>query len=73
MTTVIQHQTATVFKSKYYIALNMDEYKDKNMRENIFALVKEYINSKLPEKFIPGKTWIRYAGRVFDTTDFPHV
>ena len=51
----------------------MDEENDKQLRENILALVKEYVNSKPPEKFIPGKTWIRYAGRVFGTEEYTNL
>ena len=51
----------------------MDEENDKQLRENILALVKEYVNSKPPEKFIPGKTWIRYAGRVFDSDEYTNL
>jgi CDP-6-deoxy-D-xylo-4-hexulose-3-dehydrase len=33
-------------------------------------MVSDYIRSKEVEKFVPGKTWIRYAGRVFDTDEY---
>lgn len=37
------------------------------LREEIFSRVKEYYNIKFAKKeFIPGKTPVRYAGRVFD-------
>ncbi|MDD5676265.1 MAG: DegT/DnrJ/EryC1/StrS family aminotransferase, partial [Chitinivibrionales bacterium] len=39
----------------------------KQIRDEIISLVKEYYTAKFSHKdFIPGKTPIRYAGRVFD-------
>ena len=48
----------------------MENYEDKEKRKKIFDLVKDYVNSKSLEKFIPGETWVRYAGRVFDTNEY---
>lgn len=39
-------------------------------RSRILELVSEYVKSKPVEKFIPGETWIRYAGRVFDEEEY---
>ena len=47
----------------------MDKEEDLKKRNEIFELVAQYVNSKPIEKFIPGKTWIRYAGRVFDVEE----
>jgi CDP-6-deoxy-D-xylo-4-hexulose-3-dehydrase len=48
----------------------MTDTTDTEKRVKIFKLVSEYVNSKPKEEFIPGKTWIRYAGRVFDTDEY---
>jgi CDP-6-deoxy-D-xylo-4-hexulose-3-dehydrase len=48
----------------------MDTENDKKKREKILELVASYVESKPVEKFIPGKTWIRYAGRVFDADEY---
>lgn len=48
----------------------MDKEEDLKKRNEIFELVAQYVNSKPIEKFIPGKTWIRYAGRVFDAEEY---
>lgn len=39
-------------------------------RGKIFELVSKYVKSRPDEKFIPGETWIRYAGRVFDEEEY---
>jgi CDP-6-deoxy-D-xylo-4-hexulose-3-dehydrase len=39
-------------------------------RAKILELVSEYVKLKPDEKFIPGETWIRYAGRVFDEEEY---
>ena len=39
-------------------------------RSRILDLVSEYVKSKPVEKFVPGETWIRYAGRVFDEEEY---
>ena len=39
-------------------------------RAKILELVSEYVKSKPDEKFVPGETWIRYAGRVFDEEEY---
>ncbi|MEM0134164.1 MAG: lipopolysaccharide biosynthesis protein RfbH [Thermoplasmatales archaeon] len=46
------------------------EPQDREKRNKIFELVTEYIQSQTLENFVPGKTWIRYAGRVFDTEEY---
>ena len=42
-------------------------------RAKILDLVSEYVRSKPDEKFIPGETWVRYAGRVFDEEEYVSV
>jgi len=44
--------------------------KEQKKKENVFSAVNEYLKDKTDEKFIPGKTWVRYAGRVFDNNEF---
>ena len=39
-------------------------------RAKVLELVSEYVRSKPDEKFIPGETWVRYAGRVFDEEEY---
>lgn len=39
-------------------------------RAKILELVSEYVKSKPEEKFVPGETWVRYAGRVFDEEEY---
>ena len=46
------------------------ERDDLTKRAKIFELVSEYVKSKPLEKFIPGETWIRYAGRVFNEEEY---
>ena len=48
----------------------MDTENDKEKREKILELVASYVESKPVENFLPGKTWIRYAGRVFDADEY---
>lgn len=43
---------------------------DREQRKNIFNMVNEYLNSRPKETFIPGKTWIRYAGRFFSNEEY---
>lgn len=43
---------------------------DAGYREEILNLVSKYIQSRPIEKFIPGKTWIKYAGRVYDVEEY---
>ena len=41
--------------------------KNRDLKKEIFNLVAEYYTEKhKPKQFIPGKTYIRYAGRVYD-------
>jgi len=47
------------------------EIKNENtQRSKIFEEVLKYLNSRKQEEFIPGKTWVRYAGRVFDNSEY---
>ena len=39
-------------------------------RSKVFQSVIQFLNTKEEEKFIPGKTWIKYAGRVFDQEEY---
>ena len=39
-------------------------------RSKVFQSVIQFLNSKEEEKFIAGKTWIKYAGRVFDHEEY---
>ena len=39
---------------------------EKMLRNKILDLVKEYIAAKPKEQFVPGRTYINYAGRVYD-------
>lgn len=48
----------------------MDETSDEQKRGKIMELVSEYVRSKPEERFIPGKSWVRYAGRVFDENEY---
>ena len=43
---------------------------DLEKRARIFEMVSDYIRDKEVEHFVPGETWIRYAGRVFDTEEY---
>jgi len=46
---------------------NSTENKGKKLRSGILGLVKEYYDFKFSEReFVPGKSMVRYAGRVFD-------
>ncbi|MFA6280886.1 MAG: hypothetical protein WCY05_00080 [Candidatus Omnitrophota bacterium] len=36
------------------------------IRSKILELVKKYYFTKTKDKFVPGKTYINYAGRVYD-------
>ncbi len=48
----------------------MDQESDTEKRREIFKLVSKYVSSKPVEKFVRGKTWIKYAGRVFDSAEY---
>ena len=43
---------------------------DFEKRARILEMVSDYIRGKKVEKFVPGETWIRYAGRVFDSEEY---
>ena len=44
----------------------MESQSDLDWRSKIFDLISLYLENKPKERFVPGKTWVRYAGRVFD-------
>lgn len=48
---------------------------DKGLREKILELVREYYFSEKKNKkpFVPGKTWIPYAGRIFDDQELVNL
>lgn len=47
---------------------------DKMLRKEILSLVKKYHQKKYPvEPFIPGKTEVRFAGRVFDEKELTNL
>ncbi len=48
----------------------MHESQDAELRSRILTSVKEYINFKPKDLFVPQETWVRYAGRVFDDTEY---
>ena len=39
-------------------------------RKNILQLVSKFCESQPREEFVPGKTWIRYAGRVYGEEEY---
>ena len=43
---------------------------DLEKRARIFEMVSDYVKAKPVENFVPGETWIRYAGRVFDAEEY---
>ena len=43
------------------------------LKYKIKLLVSEYVASGSKSKFTPGESWIHYAGRVFDETDYLHL
>ena len=47
----------------------MESQIDLEWRTKIFELISQYLNTKQKETFVPGKTWVRYAGRVFDNDE----
>ena len=52
----------------------MTEREERELREKIFGLVREFYALKHKEKdFTPGKTPIRYGGRVFDEDELIHL
>lgn len=46
------------------------EQDDITKRAKILEQVSEYVKAKPIEKFVPGETWVRYAGRVFDDEEY---
>lgn len=49
------------------------EQKEATKRAKILELVSEYVKSRPDEKFIPGETWVKYAGRVFDEEEYLYL
>lgn len=43
------------------------------LRDKIKSLVSEYVASGSKREFIPGESWIHYAGRVFDESEYLHL
>ncbi len=50
--------------------MKMDAINDNNLRNKILSLVKQYASNKDVQKFIPSKTQIQFAGRVFDEQEY---
>lgn len=48
-----------------YMALESHNY-----RKEIMDLVSKFVEDKPKEDFVPGKTWIRYAGRVYGVEEY---
>ncbi|MGC8483841.1 MAG: lipopolysaccharide biosynthesis protein RfbH [Thermodesulfobium sp.] len=48
----------------------MESDKKNDYRDIVFKSIINFLDKKGDEKFIPGKTWIRYAGRVFDKDEY---
>lgn len=48
----------------------MEQLDDEEARNNVLRTLVQYLNAKNEEKFVPGKTWIKYAGRVFDNEEY---
>ena len=42
----------------------------RNYRKEIMDLVSKFVEEKPIENFVPGKTWIRYAGRVYGVEEY---
>lgn len=65
----------SAFKNRknFKIRHNVHKLEDINLEEmkrNILEKVAEYSKYKSVKKFIPGESWIHYAGRVFDQSEF---
>ena len=48
----------------------MEQKDDKEARNEVLRSLVQYLNAINEEKFVPGKTWIKYAGRVFDNEEY---
>ncbi len=48
----------------------MKDINPADIREKILELVAEYSKYKNANKFVPGDSWVHYAGRVFDESEF---
>ena len=48
----------------------MEQSADLESRKRVFKSVTEYLRLKPKEMFVPGNTWVRYAGRVFDNSEY---
>ena len=57
------------FKFKCSIAGSM-ALEARNYRKEIMDLVSKFVEEKPIENFVPGKTWIRYAGRVYGVEEY---
>lgn len=47
----------------------METDSETEWRSKIFNLVDQYLDSRSKEKFVPGESWIKYAGRVFNNDE----
>ena len=43
----------------------MEQKDDREARNSVLRSLVQYLNAINEEKFVPGKTWTKYAGRVF--------
>lgn len=60
----------TVYLKSSSMDRNMNQNKEKELREAIFEKVRElYALRKSEDKFVPGKSRIPYAGRVYDENE----
>ena len=48
----------------------MEQNDDPGARNRVLQSLLQYLHAKKEEGFIHGKTWIKYAGRVFDDEEF---
>lgn len=51
----------------------MEEKNPEEIRTKILDLVAEYSMSKNSRSFVPGESWIHYAGRVFDHSEYVNL
>lgn len=54
-------------------AINLEMKTDKEVRQEIIKKVIEFFKLKQKNKFIPGKTLIHYAGRVYDEAELVNL
>ncbi len=43
------------------------------LRNKILSLTREFGKLKIEDKFVPGESWVHYAGRVFDENEFVNL